>query len=185
MSKQVRMYKDDERGGRPHINIVKLKLLSQGYQRPGVYYLIVEWGPINNGLAYNWVYAKWLWIFSPHAYPLLFALRHKSYLQMWSQQPQPFCRTTGGHRHNILCSCVKPLCLPSHCFTTKWAFTSLKQIATLNYLQEGVILQINPFDSKVSRYRSSTCWKMIMTTYHSERSILLDFWNEFHFGTVT
>ena len=23
------MYKDDERGGRPHINIVKLKLLSQ------------------------------------------------------------------------------------------------------------------------------------------------------------
>ena len=109
---------------------------------------IVELGPINNGLAYNWVYAKWLWIFSPHAYPLLFALRHKSYLQMWSQQPQPFCRTTGGHRHNILCSCVPLIAcslyvLPDHWLLSLRNWKAIVQLLTSMLFQ--AILQTQYF----------------------------------------
>lgn len=72
-----------------------------------------------------------------HVDPPLVALRHKSYLQMWSQQPEPFCRATGGHRHNILCS---------HAYLPI-AFSSLKQIATLRIIS-GIPL---PF-AAVSRF---------------------------------
>ena len=64
----------------------------------------------NSLQLYNCLYAKGPGVFSPHADPLVIALRHKSYLQMWSQQPEPFCRTTGGHTLHILgsCDCSSP-----------------------------------------------------------------------------